>query len=395
MSAQPDLSTPARTETDWWSVATVTIGIAVFAMAQGLTYPLISLLLAQAGTSDSLIGLNAAAYMAGLATSVLVVPSLQRHLRARQVIVAGLLGVSALLVGFAIIDSLAAWFLLRFALGFCVNAIYVFGEAWLNAATADHMRGRVAGLYGTAMSGGFAVGPLAIPLVGTDEGLAFAACAALVSLAAFLLALLSRRAKIEPAQLLLTNVPRFARSAPLLLFVVLIFGFVDAAVLSLAPVFLIADGDSVAADATFLTVMHLGMIVTQPLLGLALDRWDRWRVTAGCMAATALLFTLLSIVPVTSPLIWVVGALAGAAFFGIYTSALALLGREHAGQMLVAGASAFSLAYAAGGILGPPASGALTGLAPGMTFAPVILLSVIGALVLVRQRWQRAGEPPA
>lgn len=377
---------PPLAGTDWWSVATVTIGITVFAIAQGLTYPLISLLLAEQGVSDTVVGLNAAAFMLGLGTSVLVVPALTRRLRAGQVIVAGLLGAAFVLAGFAATSSLAAWFVLRFALGFCVNAIYVFGEAWLNAATADPVRGRVSGLYGAGMTAGFVLGPLAIPLFGTEGGLAFAACAVLVSLVAFGLALLSRRARIEPDKLVLAYLPRFACSAPLLLFLVLVFGAVDATVLSLAPLHLTEGGASPAAAATFIAVMHMGMIVAQPLLGTLLDRVDRWRVAAGCLAAVGLTFGLLSFVSATGTLVWVLGAFGGAAFFGIYTSALAILGREHQGAMLVAGASAFSLAYAAGGVIGPTTAGTLADLIPGTTFVLVSVLSICGALVVLARR---------
>ena len=267
MNPTRPLPTPALAATDWWSVATVTIGITVFAVAQGLTYPLISLLLAERGASDAMVGLNAAAFMLGLATSVLVVPALTRHLRAGQAIVAGLIGAAVILVGFAVTDALATWFVLRFALGFCVNAIYVFGEAWLNAATADSVRGRVSGLYGAGMTTGFAIGPLAIPVMGTDDGLAFAACAVLVSLTAFGLALMSRRASVEPDKFALIDLPHFARAAPLLLFLVLAFGFVDGTVLALAPLHLTAGGASVSAAAIFVAVTHMGMIVAQPFLG--------------------------------------------------------------------------------------------------------------------------------
>ena len=386
MTSTRPVSAPAVLSTDWWSVATVTLGITVFAVAQGLTYPLISLLLAERGASDAVVGLNAAAFMLGLGTSVLVVPALTRHLRAGQVIVAGLLGAAVMLAGFAATDDLAAWFVLRFALGFCVNAIYVFGEAWLNAATADPVRGRVSGVYGAGMSAGFVVGPLAIPVLGTEDGLAFAACAVLVSLVAFGLALMSRRARIEPDKLALADLPRFARAAPMLLFLVLAFGFVDATVLSLSPLHLTAGGASAAAAATFIAVMHMGMIVAQPLLGIVLDRVDRWRVAAGCMAVTGVTFGLLGFVSATGSLVWVLGALGGAAFFGIYTSALAILGQEHRGGMLVAGASAFSLAYAAGGVIGPAATGGLLDLVPGTTFAPVALLGFCGAALVM---WRR------
>ena len=90
--------------------------------------------------------------------------------------------------------------------------------------------------------------------------------------------------------------------------------------------------------------------------------------------------------PVTGSLIWVLGAFGGAAFFGIYTSALALLGQEHGGAMLVAGASAFSLAYAFGGVVGPSVTGGLVDFIPGTTFALVTLLGFGGALLLV---WKR------
>ena len=377
---------PPLIDTDWWSVVTVTVGITVFAIAQGLTYPLISLLLLERGASETVVGLNAAAFMMGLAVSVLVVPALTRRLRAGQVIVAGLAGAAITLIGFAVTDVLTVWFLLRFALGFCVNAIYVFGEAWLNAASADGVRGRVAGLYSAGMTLGFVIGPLAIPLFGSEDGLAFAACAVLISLAAFGLAIMSRRARVEPDKLALADLPRFARAAPLLVLLVMAFGFVDATVLSLSPLHMVDGGASASAAATFIAVMHIGMIVAQPLLGVLLDRMDRWRVATGCLTATGIIFGALIFLPATGILIWPLGALGGAAFFGIYTSALALLGQEHRGPMLVAGASAFSLAYAAGGIVGPAATGALVDTLPGMTFALVALLGLGGGLILT---WRR------
>ena len=377
---------PPLIDTDWWSVGTVTVGITVFAIAQGLTYPLISLLLAERGVSQTIAGLNAAAYMLGVAVSVMVVPALTRHLRARQVIVAGLTGSAVTLIGFAATDVLALWFVLRFALGFCVNAIYVFGEAWLNAASADKVRGRVAGIYGAGMTLGFVIGPLAIPVLGIDDGLAFAVCAVLVSLVAFGLALMARRARIEPKKLVLADLPKFAKAAPLLILLVLTFGFMDATVLSLAPLHMTDGGASVAAAATFIAVMHIGMIVAQPLLGILLDHTDRWLVVTGCLATTGVVFGLLMFLPPTGFVIWPLGALGGAAFFGIYTSALAILGQEHKGEMLIAGAAAFSLAYATGGIIGPAATGALVKAMPGLTFALVAFLGLSGALILILRK---------
>ncbi|MEM7074294.1 MAG: MFS transporter [Pseudomonadota bacterium] len=373
-------------DTDLWSVVTVTVGITVFSVAQGLTYPLIALILAQRGVSDAMIGLNAAAYVAGIGLSVFLMPALSRHLRASQVIVAGLLGTALVVCALAVTESLAAWFALRFLMGGCVNAIYVFGEAWLNAATADRIRGRVSGIYSAGMSTGFVAGPLAIPLFGTANGLGFAACALLLAAVAFVLSLVARRARIEPEKPVLSDVPAFLRAAPALAALVLLFGFTDLIALAMSPVHMINGGATEAAAAALVAVLCAGMVLAQPLLGVLLDRVNRWTVARGCLWTSAAVFAVLTLVPVSSMLIWPLAALGGGAISGLYTCALAILGRACKGRMLVAGASVFSLAYAGGGLMGPVISGGLSSVAPGLLFLPIVGVGIVGALLLARQR---------
>lgn len=371
---------PMEQTTDLWSVVTVTVGITIFSVAQGLTYPLIALILADRGVSDAIIGLNATAYIAGLGLSVFVVPIISRHLRASQIIVAGLLGTALAVMGFALTQSLLAWFLLRFFMGACVNAIYVFGEAWLNVATADKVRGRVSGMYSAGMSAGFVVGPLAIPLFGTDNGWAFACCALLLSAVAFVLALVARRARVEPDKLHLSDVPAFIRAAPALASLVLIFGFVDVIALALTPVYMTNGGASSGVAAAMFAVLCAGMVLAQPVLGLLLDKMNRWQVARLCLLISAVVFAVLPALSVTHPLVWVLAAFGGAAISGLYTAALAILGREHKGRMLVAGASVFSLAYAGGGVVGPALAGTLSNSAPELVFLPIVIISGLGAL---------------
>ncbi|MEM6482235.1 MAG: MFS transporter [Pseudomonadota bacterium] len=384
--SQMGYETPIEHDTDLWSVVTVTVGITVFSVAQGLTYPLIALILAERGVSDAMIGLNAAAYIAGLGLSVFVVPTISRYLRASQVIVAGLLGTALAITGFALAGSLFAWFLLRFFMGACVNAIYVFGEAWLNAATADTVRGRVSGLYSAGMSAGFVVGPLAIPLFGTANGWAFACCALLLSAVAFVLALMARRARVEPDKPKLSDLPAFIKASPALVSLVLLFGFVDVIALSLTPVFMTNAGADSGTAAVMFAVLCAGMVLAQPILGLLLDRLNRWQVARLCLWVSAFVFLMLSLLPVLYPIIWPLAALGGAAISGLYTAALAILGREHRGQMLVAGASVFSLAYASGGVIGPAIAGSVSTATPGLVFVPIVVASACGAVLMRAQR---------
>ncbi len=362
---------------DWASIAAVIVGIAAFAMAQGLTYPLISLLLASRGTDETLIGLNAAAYMLGLGVSTLAMSRLTALLRAGSVVVFSLLGSAAMLVLMALLDDLAAWFVLRFFLGFCVNTIYVVGEAWLNAAATDRVRGRVAGLYGASMAAGFAIGPLGIPLFGTENGFAFAACAVVLAFVAFLFALLSRRAQVEPEAMPHGALLPFLRRSPMLLFVVLLFGIIDGSVISMLPIYLAGEGLSASGAALFVTVAHVGMIVSQVPLGAVLDRVNRWSVAGTCLLVTGIAFALFAVVPATSWLLWPLAALCGSAFFGVYTAAISLLGEKYKGGELVAGSAAFAMAYAVGGSIGTPVTGAALAWEP---VSAMLLLACIGGL---------------
>ena len=381
-----DAAEPRSDGTDWASVLAVTLGITAFSTAQGLTYPLFSFLLDDRGASDGLVGLHASAFMLGLGVSVAVLPSMNRILRARHLILAGLLTSVVCLTGFAVTDDLLVWLLLRFTLGFCVNTIYVLGEAWLNAAATDDVRGRVAGIYGAGMAGGFAVGPLGIPLFGTGGGLAFAVCAAIVAVVAFLFTALLRRTRVEPGVVVLAQIFSFFRLAPIMALIVVVYGILDTTAIAILPIYLTSDGLSQDVAAVFVVVLCAGMVVSQPGVGLLLDRYDRWSVVIGCLAVTALSLAAMLYMPLDGWLLWPIAAVLGAAYFGLYTSALALLGREYGGGTLVAGSAAFALAYAVGGLIGPAATGTLMSVSVPSAFWFLIIICVGTMLVVVRRR---------
>ena len=183
--------------TDFPSLFAASLGIGAFGLALGLTYPLLTLLLAERGVAPHVIGLNAAAMGIGIAVSTVFMPYLTNRFRAGSLIVAGLFSSALVMLAFSSTDSLSAWFVLRIVLGFCVNAVFVLTEAWVNAAASDRIRGRAVSGYTMSLSAGFAIGPLGVPLFGIDSALPFAACATLVSLTAIGIAILSRRSKAQ------------------------------------------------------------------------------------------------------------------------------------------------------------------------------------------------------
>ncbi|MEQ8651776.1 MAG: MFS transporter [Kiloniellales bacterium] len=361
----------AREVADWSSIVAILVGISAFGLALGLTYPLVSLLLAGRGISDGIIGLNAAAMFVGQAVATLSLPWFSARIAPARLIIVGLVIAAFSVLSLAATDDLTIWFLCRFTLGFGINQVFVLGEVWLNVACPDRLRGRVASAYETSLAGGFALGPLGIPLFGEAHGLALASGAVLLAAAAFLFALLSRRSSLVIHAAPKGSIGRFARTAPVLIALVATFAFFDATALSVLPVYLLGEGMTAGGAALAVTVLHLGMIASQPPLGYALDRLPRLSVAAAAAFASAIGIALVGLLPGNGWAIWIVLPILGGTALGLYTCALTLLGQHYHGPQLMAGSAAFGLAYAVGGGLGPLIAGGMMEY-PGPDFMPYI-----------------------
>lgn len=343
---------------DWAAIAVVILGVTAFSVGQGLTYPLIALVMDSRGVSSSLAGLNASVFAAGLATSTLMITRLTALLRGDRLIVAGLVGASLSLSAFALFDNLAVWFVARYLLGFSTSIIFTVSEAWLNTACPDRLRGRVSGIYGASMCAGFAAGPLAIPFVGTEDGFAFALIAVYVAFVAFASVMLGRFARTRPAASSAGGLMQFVRAAPVLALMVVAFGFSDIAAISTIPLYFVERGYSENFAALVVTMVALPTALAQPLVGWLLDHASRPLIAVGSAVACGASFLLLPFLSSEYALLATVSLL-GAASFSLYTCALTLLGDQFRGGLLVSGAAAYGLAYAIGSAAGSGATGVI------------------------------------
>lgn len=348
--------TKAGFSADWAAIAIVIFGATAFSISQGLTYPLISLILTERNVSPGVIGLSGGCFAAGLALSTLLVGPLTSVLKGHRLIVAALIGASVSLAILASFDALWIWFVARFILGFCASIIFMISEAWLNTACPDHIRGRVSGLYGMGICAGFAAGPMAIPLFGTKDGFAFALLAVYIAFVAFATVIICRRAQTEPESTSSGMFLKFFLKAPLLVAMVGAFGFADIAAISGMPIYFTELGYSSSFAAVSITVLALPTALSQPLVGFFLDKFPRGAIALGAAFVTAICFLILPMLR-SEVAILVDFAIIGAASVGLYTAALTLLGERYSGGMLVAGSAAFALAYAAGSAGGSTAFG--------------------------------------
>jgi MFS family permease len=350
--------TDAGSEVNWQGLAGMIATLTVFAVAQGLSYPLLSFILKRDGNSAALIGLSAAMTPLGIITSALLVPFLTRRFGARMTALA-CAGLAAMLFGaIGWTQQLAAWFPLRFLFGVAIGPLYVLSEVWLMALAPAGQRGRLMGLYATIASAGFALGPLSLVLVGSEGWPPF-----LVGIGAFAACCLCLAATTPYLPELdgggpEASVRRFLPHAPVLLAAVFVTAAFEQAALSLLPVYGAGYGMTEASLSALLTVLIAGNVALQVPLGLLAERVAARLVLILCAAGTALCCLLLHLAIGTS-FLWPLAFILGAFSFGIYTMAIVELGARFTGAMLVAGNAAFALMWGIGGMAGPPAAGAM------------------------------------
>ncbi|MBY5420424.1 MFS transporter [Rhizobium leguminosarum] len=380
-------TSPRADRIPWAAMAGIIATVTVFAVAQGLTYPLLSFILERQGTTSGLIGLSAAMTPLGFILSAPFIPALSRRVGgARLTILCSILAALTLMT-IAWAQDVWAWMPLRFLLGVFANPLYVISETWLISITPAPRRGRIMGLYSSIVSGGFAIGPLSLCLTGTEGWPPFA-----IGIAAFLLCGLIVLAVVPrlpdmPGEGEATTVGRFFALAPLLLFAVFTAAAFEQTLLSLFAVYGAALGSAEERIASLITCFIAGNAVLQILLGRLAERLSSTRMMLFCVLA-CLASCLLLPSAFNSWLIWPLVFVWGGVSFGIYTLSLIQLGERFTGQALIAGNATFALVWGIGGIVGSPATGLAMQLIghQGLPLSLGLLSSVLAALMMARRR---------
>ncbi len=381
------------------ALAGVTAALALFGMAQGLSYPLFTILMQRQGMSPSLIGLSAAMMPLGLILSASLVPRAARIFGARGLAVGCALAGALCFLAIGLLQDWIAWFVIRFIVGFVINPLYILGEVWALALAPPAKRGRVMGIFNALLGAGYAAGPLTLAVVGTQGWAPFAvAIGGFGACALMLFAVTSKLSGFEDDGKEPADVLAFMRVAPALLAAVLVSAATQTSTYSLLPVFGAGYGLAEATLAALVTALSIGNIALQIPLGVAAERVGARTMIVFCAVATGLLALLLPVFILT-PMIWPVLIVLGAVGYGIYTMALIELGNRFSGSMLIAGNASFALFWGAGGIVGAPATGSMIqaigplGLPLGICGLCTMLVVFVSYRTLARRRAGLAPPP--
>jgi MFS family permease len=347
---------PLSPATRRWSLAAAIASIAVFGINIGFTTPLLSLLLDRRGIDPTVNGLNAASAFLGVILGPLLTPPIVRRLGLRRF----LLGCLALDIGLFLLmkplDGLAAWFVLRLALGIIGAAIFTATEVWINLLAEEPRRGRIIGLYAAALNGGFALGPALLAVTGIEGWRPFLA-ASLVTLAAMLPLLRAEPGRVGRAETRGAGpLAMFAR-APIALLTAGLFGVIEQSYLSLLPVWGVRLGMTAISAGALLTATAAGGLAVQPMVGWLSDKIPRRRLlllSAGIgLAGGALIVPAAGVPLMLYGLLFLWSGVTGS----LYPLALGMLGERFTGAELVSANAAMIICYGVGGLLGPSLGG--------------------------------------
>lgn len=330
--------------------------ITVFGLAFGMTYPLLSLILESRGVSEKMIGINSAMMPIGILLFSSVIPLASARFGSRNAAVCAALSTGVLIIAYKVFDTLEAWFVLRLLQGMSISTLFVLSEAWIVRFAGNAHRGKVVAIYGSILSASFGAGPAIVSWIGIDGWAPFVIGSVIILLGVFPLFLIrDERIKIS-AEKAGSGFFTFAPRAPMLLACVFVFAILDAATLSLLPVYGVRNGMDIRTSALLLTALVVGNTILQFPIGWLADRFPH-RIVLTCCALVAAV--MLGILPLAmgTPWMWLVVVIAGTTGYGVYTISLTALGSRFEGQELISGAAAFATMWGTGALIGSLSGG--------------------------------------
>ena len=349
----------------WWVAASTTLVVLSF----GMFGPVLAVLLQQRGYGTAAVGAFAMIAFACVAIIMPFMPRLVSRFGLRRCYIVGMFMETAGTLGYCTTDSFAMWCAYAVLGGSGAAAVWNCTESLLAQNAPPDQRGRVMGLYQTALGGALALGPFVPALLRWAAQTTLLAAAA-IQLAALMVVLLTgvwrgvAASAAPPAGsaalgLHATTTLRAALGVPALVVIAFVGGVFEAGLGSVSAANGANMGLSLAQAASIVGALGLGSFLLQLPAGLAADRFSQ-RTVFGVAGILLLVSALGFYFAAQYPWIlwasaWIWGGVGGA----LYTLTMVRVAHDFSAASVAAGTAAMITGYTFGGALGPVISGAV------------------------------------
>lgn len=353
LDGSPDLTDRQRITI----ITSLCISVFMVGVSLGGIIPWISLKQDAMGTDAVMIGIIVGAQPLGI---MLVAPLVSRIAGLMRLGTAMVVFSVATLPGLALLpftDNNILWVLLRLFSGLATAVPWVLGETWINLSTKSSWRARTTAIYGAAIAGGFALGPISLTFFEDQLDLAIAAFTILSFLSIFPLLPILRFAPSFPNEGG-SGFLSYIYTMPVVFCAVVLAAVADMAFATFLPLWSTDQGVSMFMAMILVSTMMIGNVVLQFPIGMMADRIGLRQTMRLCGVISLISPILIVVVGVKLVLLVPLLFVYGGAVWALYSLALADLGHRLTGAALASANGAVVFVYTAANVVGPPISGA-------------------------------------
>ena len=318
----------------------------------GTLIPLLALILEARGYSNTEIGFNVVAQPLAVILFVRITPIIIHKIGLAKSIIIAQIFTIILYFTFPIFDSLTAWFVIRFIIGFAGALAWNAFDTWMLSMADDTNRGKIVTIYNTVFVIGFASGPMVLSLTGIDGWLPFIVISSLSFIAILPLIMLEIEDPKLPDK---KSLPVFAAiiAAPTIFGAAILCGLDDVMFVSFFPIFMIKNQFTQEIALQYVTITLVGGVMCQPLIGVLLDKFNKRLLLNISVLITFFCPILFAIyldnfyVMAMSCFIW------GGAASGLFAISLTMLGERYSASQVAGATAILVMVFEVGSLIGP------------------------------------------
>jgi len=336
------------------SVKYLSISALFTGIALGYFFTLIVILAKYRGYTEGAIGIIAACFSLGLMSAGFIVSNILDKIGLYKTMsLAILIQTICVILMFSFFNPLNLA-INHFIMGIFGGMIWMTMDTWVNLVSDNNNRGKAIGFYNSAITIGFAIGPLFVGFFGVKGMTPIILVICLMFIRSPILILIKKQ--VENVQ-----IPKldkkinfsFIKIAPFIFIAIFIGGINDAGFGALFPAFMINE---LFSDKEIGYLFFIGLfagVISQPFIGALADKINKRNFIILLLSMHLVWPILLNIIISNTSIIWIAVIIYGIASVSLYTVTLAYLGeRVNVAELSIA-TSVFIIVFESGEFFGP------------------------------------------
>jgi len=336
------------------SVKYLSISALFTGIALGYFFTLIVILAKYRGYTEGAIGIIAACFSLGLMSAGFIVSNILDKIGLYKTMsLAILIQTICVILMFSFFNPLNLA-INHFIMGIFGGMIWMTMDTWVNLVSDNNNRGKAIGFYNSAITIGFAIGPLFVGFFGVKGMTPIILVISLMFIRSPILILIKKQ--VENVQ-----IPKldkkinfsFIKIAPFIFIAIFIGGINDAGFGALFPAFMINE---LFSDKEIGYLFFIGLfagVISQPFIGALADKINKRNFIILLLSMHLIWPILLNFFISDTSITWIAVIIYGIASVSLYTVTLAYLGeRVNVAELSIA-TSVFIIVFESGEFFGP------------------------------------------